>query len=55
MISHHMGKLKRAGLVECEKRGVWIYHYMRADLPASTPGLIRALVTGGPQRRRRHE
>ena len=25
-VSHHMGILKRAGLVEAEKRGRWIYY-----------------------------
>jgi ArsR family transcriptional regulator len=25
-ISHHMGLLKRAGLVEAEKRGRWMYY-----------------------------
>jgi ArsR family transcriptional regulator len=43
-ISHHMGKLKAAGLVESEKRGVWIYCQLRHDLPTGTAGLIAALV-----------
>ena len=29
-VSHHMGLLRRAGLVEAEKRGRWIY-YRRSE------------------------
>jgi ArsR family transcriptional regulator len=39
-ISHHMGVLKRAGLVESEKSGIWVYYSLRADLP---PAVARAL------------
>lgn len=39
-ISHHMGVLKRAGLVESEKKGIWVYYRLRANLPA---GVTRAL------------
>jgi ArsR family transcriptional regulator len=39
-ISHHMGVLKRAGLVESEKRGIWVYYRLRSDLPQ---GVSRAL------------
>jgi DNA-binding transcriptional ArsR family regulator len=46
-ISHHMGKLRAAGLVESEKRGVWIYYRLSADLPPATAGLLRALVDQG--------
>src|SRR5215469_3324983 len=47
-ISHHMGKLKSAGLVESEKRGLWIYYRLRPDLAATTVALIDALVAGVP-------
>jgi ArsR family transcriptional regulator len=43
-ISHHMGKLKAAGLVESEKRGLWSYYRLRQDLPPATVRLIDALV-----------
>jgi DNA-binding transcriptional ArsR family regulator len=39
-ISHHMGVLKRAGLVESVKQGIWIYYRLREDLP---PGVKKAL------------
>lgn len=47
-ISHHMGKLKTAGLVESEKRGLWIYYRFRQDLTPTTVRLIDTLVVGAP-------
>ena len=47
-ISHHMGKLRAAGLVESEKRGLWIYYRLRGDLASPTIRLIDSLVAGGP-------
>ena len=47
-ISHHMGKLRAAGLVESEKRGLWVYYRLRRDLPQATLTLIDALVADGP-------
>src|SRR5947209_16651108 len=29
-ISHHLGILRAAGLVDCEKRGVWAYYWATA-------------------------
>jgi ArsR family transcriptional regulator, arsenate/arsenite/antimonite-responsive transcriptional repressor len=43
-ISHHMAKLKEAGLVESEKRGIWIYYHLRDRMPAETRKLLSALV-----------
>jgi ArsR family transcriptional regulator len=39
-ISHHMGILKRAGLVESVKDGIWIHYRLRPDL---APAVTRAL------------
>jgi ArsR family transcriptional regulator len=39
-ISHHMGVLKRAGLVESEKKGIWVHYRLRENLPE---GVTRAL------------
>jgi ArsR family transcriptional regulator len=47
-ISHHMGKLRAAGLVESEKRGLWIYYRLRDDLAQTTVRLIDTLVAEGP-------
>jgi ArsR family transcriptional regulator, arsenate/arsenite/antimonite-responsive transcriptional repressor len=27
-LSHHLGKLRAAGIVESERRGLWAYHYV---------------------------
>jgi len=43
-ISHHMAKLKAAGLVESEKRGIWIYYRLRAKLAPSTRQLLGQLI-----------
>lgn len=43
-ISHHMARLKRAGFVESEKRGIWIYYRLRDRLPAATRKLLNELM-----------
>lgn len=43
-ISHHMAKLKEAGLVESEKRGIWVYYRLRDKLPTSTRRLLSNLI-----------
>ena len=43
-ISHHMGKLKTAGLIESEKRGIWIYYRLREALSPVAKALIEALL-----------
>lgn len=43
-ISHHMAKLKDAGLVESEKRGIWIYYRLRDKLPTNTRNLLSQLI-----------
>jgi ArsR family transcriptional regulator len=45
-ISHHMAKLKAAGLIESEKQGIWIYYRFRDDLSPSITGLIETLLAG---------
>jgi ArsR family transcriptional regulator len=43
-ISHHMAKLKEAGLVESEKRGIWIYYRMHRKLAPATRQLLAELI-----------
>ena len=43
-ISHHMAKLKEAGLVESDKRGIWIYYRLRDKLPTETRKLLSELL-----------
>ena len=30
-LSHHLKKLRAAGIVDSERRGLWAYYYVRAD------------------------
>ena len=30
-LSHHLGKLRSAGIVDSERRGLWAYYYVRPD------------------------
>jgi ArsR family transcriptional regulator len=52
-ISHHLRVLREAGLVDCERRGTWVYYWPRpgaldrlaqvlAPLPANVPGAAPA-------------
>ena len=43
-ISHHMAKLREAGLVEVTKAGIWAYYRMTAGLDAQTRALLDVLV-----------
>ena len=43
-ISHHMAKLKEIGLVDSEKRGIWIYYRLGADLTPTTRKLLSQLI-----------
>jgi ArsR family transcriptional regulator len=43
-ISHHMAKLKEIGLVDSEKRGIWIYYRLRADLAPATRQILAQLI-----------
>src|SRR5438874_12365037 len=43
-LSHHMRKLKDAGLVESEKRGIWMYYRLAGDLDANTRNLLSRLI-----------
>ena len=43
-ISFHMAKLKAAGLVESEKRGIWIYYSLRKKLAPATRLVLGQLI-----------
>jgi ArsR family transcriptional regulator len=43
-ISHHMARLKEAGLVDSEKRGIWVYYRLREKLKPSTRKLLGFLI-----------
>ena len=43
-ISHHMGRLRDAGLVESSRQGIWIYYRLRADLSPAMELLLDAVL-----------
>jgi ArsR family transcriptional regulator len=43
-ISHHMSKLKEAGLVESEKRGIWVHYRLAGNLDHVTHQLLNKLI-----------
>jgi len=43
-ISHHMARLKAAGLVESEKRGIWIYYRLHRKLAPATRTVLGQLI-----------
>jgi ArsR family transcriptional regulator len=43
-LSHHMSKLKEAGLVESEKRGIWIYYRLASTIDPATRQLLGRLI-----------
>src|SRR5712692_5538662 len=43
-ISHHMSKLKAAGLVDSEKRGIWVYYRLHSKLKPSTRRILTQLI-----------
>jgi ArsR family transcriptional regulator len=40
-LSHHLGKLRAAGIVDSERRGLWAYYYV---VPGALEGLARWLA-----------
>ena len=43
-ISHHMAKLRDAGLVEATKQGIWSYYRLAPNLPAQVRRIVEALA-----------
>jgi len=43
-ISHHMAKLREAGLVDVSKAGIWAYYRLASRLELKTRALLDALV-----------
>jgi ArsR family transcriptional regulator len=39
-ISHHLRSLREAGLVECDRRGTWVYYRVRAGLLRQLAALL---------------
>ncbi|HEY6148389.1 MAG TPA: metalloregulator ArsR/SmtB family transcription factor, partial [Thermoanaerobaculia bacterium] len=43
-VSHHMGLLRRAGLVRAEKRGRWIYYSRNEEMIGALAGMVSKAV-----------
>ena len=43
-ISHHVAKLRAAGLVDAERAGIWTYYRLRHDLPPRVAVVLDALL-----------
>lgn len=43
-LSHHMARLRDAGLVESGKQAIWCYYSLRSDLPAPVRRIVEAIV-----------
>ncbi len=43
-ISHHMGRLREAGLVDVSKSGIWAYYRLASHLEPKTRALLDVLV-----------
>ena len=42
-VSHHMAKLRDAGLVEVTKRGIWSFYRLAPDLPVAARRILNAI------------
>ena len=43
-LSHHMAKLRKAGLVEATRQGIWAYYRLKPHLPAYVRRIVDALA-----------
>lgn len=41
-VSHHLKLLRAAGLIDCERRGLWAYYFLRRDGVAAVRSRIAA-------------
>lgn len=39
-VSHHLRKLREAGLIDCERRGTWVYYWPVPDATAAVRGIL---------------
>ena len=45
-ISHHLRVLRETGLVDCERRGTWVYYWIRGEVLNQLGGLLLAVPQG---------
>jgi ArsR family transcriptional regulator len=41
-VSHHLKLLREAGLIDCERRGLWAYYFIKPEAVAAMRGRILA-------------
>jgi len=46
-ISHHLGVLRKAGLVQSEQRGLWAFYYVRSSALEQVQGWLAGLAGDG--------
>ncbi|MER6706225.1 ArsR/SmtB family transcription factor [Streptomyces fumanus] len=46
-ISHHLKLLRQAGLIDCERRGTWVYYWLVPETTDRLAGIL-ARPAGGP-------
>jgi ArsR family transcriptional regulator len=46
-VSHHLRVLREAGIVECEKRGVWAFYRLAPDALAALAAVFAAPAVAG--------
>ncbi|MDR6173706.1 ArsR family transcriptional regulator [Nocardioides zeae] len=39
-VSHHLRKLREAGLIDCERRGTWVYYWPVPDATEAARGIL---------------
>ena len=47
-LSHHMARLKRAGLVDASRRGIWSYYRLHSRLEPQAKAFLFALLAPPP-------
>ncbi|MER5358430.1 metalloregulator ArsR/SmtB family transcription factor [Streptomyces sp. NPDC002785] len=39
-ISHHLKLLRQAGLIDCERRGTWVYYWLQPEMTDRLAGIL---------------
>lgn len=49
-ISHHLKLLRQAGLIDCERRGTWVYYWLLPDTVERLGSVLRVAQPTGERR-----